>query len=76
MRLIKQIIATCPINSEHNTFVTDVLVFRNWIVDRYGNKIEDATNNEEIHMGPSKMHSWTCTSCGSKAHLQVVCEDE
>lgn len=63
-------LARCPKNYEHKTFVTVAHVTEYWLVDEHGNFIEvDGCGGGEVLTPPDAGNIWTCAKCGVEASL-------
>lgn len=61
--------AICPINAEHNEFVTTAHVMQEWVVDESGDFIKVLKDLETTH-SPNPGNCWTCNICGADAIVE------
>ena len=64
------IIARCPKDSKHKTFLTTAHVMQEWKVDEHGLFIGFAVDLQTDH-GPDPGNIWTCSKCGAQATVTV-----
>ena len=63
-------IARCPDNPDHVTFITVAHVAEDWLVDQHGNFISSMDSGKEIAAEPDKDNTWTCATCGMEATVE------
>lgn len=62
-------IARCPTDPDHKTFVTAAAEMHDWVVDETGAFIEDRGCTEVLHK-PQSSNIWECATCGTAAVVE------
>ena len=60
-------IATCPKDPEHKTFITCAHVMQDWEVDERGNWLKTIDDSIQTSYPPNSGNIWTCSICGAEA---------
>ena len=60
-------IATCPNDPEHKTFLTTAHVMQEWKVDEQGEFIKATRECLEVTAYPDAGNIWVCASCRAEA---------
>lgn len=62
-------LAACPNDPTHQTFLTTIRIDEVWRVSERGDLYE-ATADRDILDGPNPRRLWTCEACGARATIE------
>ena len=57
----------CPVNPEHDRFITGAVICQDWIVDGDGNFFEVSDECTAVFYKPDPDNEWECAECGAVA---------
>lgn len=59
----------CP-KCGHDQFTTTAHVVQTWLVDKFGNFIDEVSSCDEVTHNPDDGNTWYCEKCGAEAILE------